>query len=159
MYRRSKFATLVMISASIVLLAGCAIKPVEVSNNPNANRATNVAKEEPQKGWRDSKLQKESDALLPLFGKFPVVNVRVVDEPLQKSGSETERGVAYTNCSTDKIPTIYVKNAFYLRAPRPQLVNILKHELTHAWFCTQGIQTGHDPRFQKKFKEIGGFGN
>jgi hypothetical protein len=143
-----------------VLLAGCGQRSVVNSNSAPANSPVNRTNEEPPKGRKESRLQAESDALVRLFGKMPKVEVFVTDEPIEKkAGSETERGVAYTTCSTEKVPTIFVKNSFYTKAPLQQRSNILKHELTHAWFCTQGIQTGHDSRFRAKFKQVGGFGN
>ncbi len=139
-----------------MLFAACPANP-PANNSIVANKP--ITEQEPQKGRSDPKLQRESDALLSLFENLPRVKVFVTDEPLEKAGSNVERGVAYTDCSMEKVPTIYVKNPFYSKANRKQLVNILKHELTHAWFCTQGIQTGHDARFRKKFTEVGGFGN
>ncbi|HVE55833.1 MAG TPA: SprT-like domain-containing protein [Pyrinomonadaceae bacterium] len=106
-----------------------------------------------------AKLQTETNALLPLFGKMPPVPVFLKDEIINKQGSNTERGVAYAACENKNQPTIFVKKVFFEKANRKQLVNILKHELTHAYFCRQGIQEGHDANFRKKFTEVGGFGN
>jgi hypothetical protein len=111
------------------------------------------------RGQRDAALQAEADRIAPLLGRMPRVGVFVVDEPIEKKGGETERGVAYTTCTPDKRPTVFLKKAFREKANDKQLVNILKHEMTHAWFCSQGVQTGHDARFRAKFREIGGFGN
>lgn len=108
---------------------------------------------------RDGKLQSQTDALLSLFGKMPRVPIYLKDEVINKKGSETERGVAYTACENKNQPTIFVKKIFYQKANQKQLTNILKHELTHAYFCLQGTQTGHDERFRKKFEQVGGFGN
>jgi hypothetical protein len=108
---------------------------------------------------RSAKLQTETNALLPLFGKMSPVPVFLKDEIINKQGSSTERGVAYTACENKNQPTIFVKKIFFEKANRKQLVNILKHELTHAYFCRQGVQEGHDARFRKKFTEVGGFGN
>ena len=108
---------------------------------------------------RSAKLQTETDALLPLFGKMSQVPVFLKDEIISKQGSSTERGVAYTACENKNQPTIFVKKVFFEKTNRKQLVNILKHELTHAYFCRQGVQEGHDALFRKKFTEVGGFGN
>jgi hypothetical protein len=108
---------------------------------------------------RDAKLQAETDALLPLFDKMPPVPVYLKDEPILKSGANTERGLAYTDCYGQARPAIFVKKIFYQKNNRKQLVNALKHELTHAWLCRQGIMSGHDERFRRKFKEVGGIGN
>lgn len=108
---------------------------------------------------RSAKLQTETDALLPLFGKMPPVPVFLKDEIINKQGSNIERGVAYTACENKNQPTIFVKKVFFEKANKKQLVNILKHELTHAYFCRQEVQEGHDARFRKKFTEVGGFGN
>ena len=89
---------------------------------------------------------------------MPSVPVYLTNEPIIKGGSKTEGGVAY-NVGESKNPTIYFKRAFYDKANHKQLVNIIKHELTHAWFCRQGVQAGHDPRFREKFTQVGGFGN
>ena len=108
---------------------------------------------------RNMKLQTETDALLPLFNKMPQVPVFLKKEIINKEGSNTERGVAYTTCENKNQPTIFVKKVFYENANGKQLVNILKHELTHAWQCRQETMWGHDERFRRKFKEVGGFGN
>ena len=124
--------------------------PEQISNKP-----MNVSK---PKGERNAKLQAETDGLLLLFDKMPSVPVYLSNEPIQ-GGTNVEGGVAYNVCEDHKNPTIYVKKAFYAKANRKQLVNILKHELTHAYFCRQGIQAGHDERFRQKFTQVGGFGN
>jgi len=108
---------------------------------------------------RDDNLQRQADALLTLFDKMPPVPVFVSDSPIEKGGTNTERGVAYTNCVDFKTPTITVKKSFYLKTNQKQITNILKHELTHAWQCRQGRMWGHDADFRKKFTEVGGFGN
>lgn len=140
-----------------------------VSNSHTENKATaaNLKNEstknnhalKDEKSLKDEKLQRETDTLLVFFDRMPSVPVFIRDEPVLKSGSETQKGVAYTDCQARKNPTIYVKKDFYERTNRKQLVNILKHELTHAWFCRQGIIAGHDARFRKKFADAGGFGN
>ena len=108
---------------------------------------------------RDEKIQSETDALVHLFDKMPAVPVYLKDEVINREGTNTERGVAYTTCENDNQPTIFVKKVFYQKANRKQLVNILKHELTHAWQCRQRYTWGHDEKFRKKFKQVGGFGN
>lgn len=107
----------------------------------------------------NEKLQTEAGALLPLFNQMPPVPVYLKDEPVLKSGVNTERGVAYTNCDNFESPVIFVKKTFYQKANPKQLTNILKHELTHAFLCRQGQMWGHDELFRRKFKEVGGFGN
>jgi hypothetical protein len=108
---------------------------------------------------KNSKLQAETNALLPFFNNMPQVPVYLKDEIINKEGSNTERGVAYTICDNQNQPIIFVKKVFYRKNNRKQIKNILKHELTHAWQCRQGIMWGHGEDFQKKFKEVGGFGN
>jgi hypothetical protein len=103
-------------------------------------------------------LQNESDALLPLFDSMPPVTVYVAELPVMKSGTSIEKGVAYTNCDKNE-PLIYIKKDFYEKTNRQQLVNILKHELTHAWLCRQNLSSGHGELFRRKFTEVGGFGN
>lgn len=107
----------------------------------------------------NAKLQLQTNSLLKLFGNMPKVPVYIKDEPIIKTGSETQKGVAYTTCENKKDPTIFVKKVFYLKTNDKQLTNSLKHELVHAWFCRQGEIIGHNERFRQKFKEIGGFGN
>lgn len=107
----------------------------------------------------DSVLQSQTDALLALFDAMPPVPVYLKNERVVKTGSRTGRGVAYTACDLDNNPTIFIKQDFFRRANQKQLENILKHELTHAYFCRQGRMWGHDDDFQRKFKEVGGFGN
>ncbi|HEX9961226.1 MAG TPA: SprT-like domain-containing protein [Pyrinomonadaceae bacterium] len=108
----------------------------------------------------DRNLQAETDALLSLFDNMPPVPVYLKDEPILKSGTNTERGAAYTHCYSQELPTIFVKKIFYQKTNRKQLVNLLKHELTHAWLCRQrSMSSGHDASFRQKFTEVGGFGN
>ncbi len=107
----------------------------------------------------DENLQAETDALLSLFDQMPSVRIKIKEEPILSSGTNTERGVAYTNCENHGFPTIFVKKIFYQKANRKQLTNILKHELTHAWLCRQQLMAGHDERFREKFTQVGGFGN
>lgn len=146
----------------LVFLVSCReIKPPEppaanVLPAPTPTAAASVKKEDFE---REPKLQAAADALLPLFDKMPPVPVYLKDEVVNRAGSNTERGVAYTTCENQKQPVIYLKRVFYQKANQKQLVNILKHELTHAWQCRQGFLWGHDARFRKKFKEAGGFGN
>ena len=109
---------------------------------------------------RDEKLQAEADAMLPLFDNMPPVPVYVTNEIIAKTGSNTEKGIAYTHCYDDENPAVYVKKSFYQKTNPKQLTNALKHELTHAWLCRQRLMaTGHDERFRRKFTEVGGFGN
>ena len=107
----------------------------------------------------DDKLQAETDALLPLFENMPPVAVFLKNEPVLKTGSSIETGVAYTDCAAHLRPTIYIKKDFYEKTNRKQLVNILKHELTHAWLCRRQLMAGHDALFRRKFAAVGGFGN
>lgn len=107
----------------------------------------------------NAKLQIQANSLLKLFGNMPQVPVYIKDEPIIKTGSETQKGVAYTTCVDKRNPTIFVKKVFYQKTNEKQLTNIIKHELVHAWFCRHGEIIGHDDRFRKKFKEVGGFGN
>ncbi len=120
-------------------------------NKPNPAQNTKVEK--------DLVLQKQSDSLLNLFDKMPSVPVFVKDEPILRNGTNTERGLAYTTCENQNVPTIFIKKVFYQKKNQKQITNILKHELTHAYFCRQGFQVGHDERWRKKFESIGGFGN
>jgi hypothetical protein len=108
---------------------------------------------------RNENLQADADALLSFFAEMPPVPVFIRDVPVLKSGSSIESGVAYTVCQKPENPTIFVKRIFYEKTNRRQLVNILKHELTHAWLCRQNLMSGHDEIFRRKFKSVGGFGN
>jgi hypothetical protein len=131
-------------------------------NQPAANNLQNPAVKEkaPKEEFeRDTKLQAETDALLPLFDNMASVPVYLKDEPVIKSGTNTEKGTAYTHCYGHDEPAIFVKKIYYRKTNRKQLVNALKHELTHAWLCRQGVMWGHDERFRRKFKQVGGFGN
>lgn len=107
----------------------------------------------------DPKLQAEADALLALFDKMPPVSVYLTGETIRKSGTNTERSVAYTHCESHTNPAIYLKRDFYEKTNKKQITNILKHELTHAWLCRQKLMSGHDENFRRKFAEVGGFGN
>jgi len=108
---------------------------------------------------RDQKLQSETDALLPLFDNMPSVPVYLKDEPVLKAGTNVDTGLAYTHCFGQERPAIFFKKVFYQKNNRKQIVNALKHELTHAWLCRQGVMSGHDARFYKKFRQVGGIGN
>src|SRR4051812_37408591 len=61
---------------------------------------------------RDDILQAETDVLLPLFDSMPPVPVYVKNEPILKSGTNTERGAAYTHCYAGESPSIFVKKVF-----------------------------------------------
>ena len=109
---------------------------------------------------RDERLQTQADGLLHLFDRMPPVPVYLNDEAILKSGSNTEKGIAYTHCSNRESPSIIIKKSFYQKANQKQLINALKHELTHAWLCRQGLMSiGHGAPFRRKFEQIGGFGN
>ena len=133
--------------------------PAAANVSPTPLPTAAVKAETKENFERSAKLQTETDALLPLFGKMTPVPVFLKDEIINKQGSNIERGVAYTACENKNQPTIFVKKVFFEKSNKKQLVNILKHELTHAYFCRQGVQEGHDARFRKKFTEVGGFGN
>jgi len=132
------------------------ILPVQTTRRPFDNDKALISAE---KFETNDKLQDETDALLPLFDQMPPVSVYLKDEPIMKSGSSIESGVAYTDCAGHTRPTIFVKKDFYEKANRQQLVNILKHELTHAWLCRRQLMAGHDALFRQKFAAVGGFGN
>ena len=133
--------------------------PVAEAEKPPANLNDKPEKKMQENFVRNEKLQGETNALLPLFDKMPMVPVYLKDEVINKEGTNTERGVAYTSCENENQPVIFVKKIFYEKANRKMLVNILKHELTHAWQCRKGYTWGHDEIFRKKFKQVGGFGN
>lgn len=142
-----------------LLLFGCG-RAVQIQ--PAANDSSNqvVEKKEPiEKFESDENLQAQADALLPLFDDMPPVPVYVNDEPIIKSGTNTEKSVAYTLCDRHKFPSIFVKKVFYQKTNQKRIANALKHELTHAWLCRKGMPWGHDAEFRKKFKQVGGFGN
>lgn len=158
------FAVLLGFLGGLLLMRNSVPTPpldIQANTNINSNHLSQVKIENPdlRKGETDPKLQFQTNSLLPLFNNMPLVPTFITDEPIIKSGSETQKGVAYTTCVNKDNPTIYLKKVFYQKANQKQLTNILKHELVHAWFCRQGIQTGHDERFRRKFKEVGGFGN
>ena len=128
--------------------------------NKTSNQVSNNKIVSENKFESDKKLQAETDSLLTLFDKrMRTVPVFVRDEPILKTGTESQQRVAYTICENKTNPTIFVKKVFYQCVNKTQLNNILKHELTHAYFCRQGIQAGHDARFRQKFTSVGGFGN
>jgi SprT-like family len=126
-----------------------------VVNQVSANKPAPIRNDEVEK---DARLQTQADSLLNLFDNMPQVPVFLKDVPILKTGSEVERGLAYAICENKK-PTIFIKKVFYQKNNQKQIVNILKHELTHAWFCRQDIKAEHDARFRKKFESVGGFGN
>jgi hypothetical protein len=147
-----------------LLLFGCARieqnQPVAADNSQNQTVNQIVTKPTPREKFeRDKNLQAESDRLLPLFDNMPAVPVYLKDEPILKSGTNTEKGSAYTHCYESEKPAVFVKKIFYQKASRKRLVNALKHELTHAWLCRKRQMSGHDEQFRRKFKQVGGFGN
>lgn len=134
--------------------------PNSTNNSQNTATPTPTVTATPKPNFEtDAKLQNQANLLLKLFGNMPQVPVYIKDEPIIKTGSETQKGVGYTVCELNNNPTIYLKKVFYQKANQKQLTNILKHELVHAYFCRQGVKVGHDERWRKKFKEVGGFGN
>lgn len=148
---------LAAVGASICFFTRMKEAPLqETSNEVNTPAATQTPTPNPE---RDPQLQRQADALLPLFDKMSSVPIFITDAPIKKEGSNTERGVAYTNCVDFNNPSITVKKDFYQKTNRKQLTNILKHELTHAWQCRRGRMWGHDEDFRKKFTDVGGFGN
>jgi hypothetical protein len=175
----SKVSKLLIISAAVLLILAVAFSikyffftstensQSEVAVNANqslTNKTDSFPINKPNAIWsdkieKDSKLQTQADSLLNLFDKMPQVPVFLKDEPILKTGNEIERGLAYTICEPNNKPTIFIKKVFYQKNNQKQIVNILKHELTHAYFCRQGVQVGHDERWRKKFESIGGFGN
>ena len=143
-----------VIFTGIVLAASCSSAPPAPLDAGAGSTASVSALD------HDDKLQAETDALLALFDKMPRVPVYLKDELIQKSGTNTEKGSAYTYCYGQTRPTIFVKKIFYQKTNRKQLVNALKHELTHAWLCRQGLMSvGHNDVFRQKFKQVGGIGN
>jgi hypothetical protein len=158
MVKKAVIATIIF--AVVIGILIYSMMPNRQSDPPQAENNTSKVKIELKENLEtDQKLQDKTDALLNLFDKMPSVPVYLKDEPILKSGTNTEHGVAYTDCKNNRIPTIYIKRVFFANANNKQLTNILKHELTHAWLCRQGLMSGHDERFRKKFKEVGGFGN
>lgn len=151
--------SLLFIAAVWYLFQPSPIEMTEINTNQPTNQAANIPSTPEKKFERVARLQNQADALLSLFDKMPSVPVFIKDEPILKGGTNVENGVAYNICENRNNPNIFVKKVFYEKANRKQLLNILKHELTHAWFCRQGIQAGHDARFREKFKQVGGFGN
>lgn len=144
--------------ALYLLLKPSDAPPAEQVSTPPLPQST--ATPSPARNFeRNAKLQADTDALLPLFDKMPQVPVFLKDEVINKEGTNTQRGVAYTTCEQKNQPTIFVKKVFYEKANRKMLTNILKHELTHAWQCRQNFTWGHDEKFRQKFKSVGGFGN
>jgi hypothetical protein len=134
------------------------------STQTSTNKINNLSINKPNINWndkieKDMVLQKQADSLLNLFDNMPQVPVFIKDEPILKTGTNTERGLGYTTCENKNVPTVYIKKAFYQKNNQIQIINILKHELTHAYFCRQGMQVDHDSRWRKKFESIGGFGN
>jgi hypothetical protein len=145
-----KYTALIWLPVLLILPILSPIRPLTFEKNPSNNFKSFA---------QNDNLQAETDALLPLFDEMPPVPVFLRDEPVLKSGTSIESGVAYTNCENHDNPTIFIKKIFYEKTNRKQLVNILKHELTHAWLCRQNLMSGHDERFQRKFTAVGGFGN
>jgi hypothetical protein len=126
------------------------------NNNLPINKPASVQNAKVEK---DVVLQKQADSLLNLFDNMPSVAVFIKDELILRNGTNTERGLGYTTCENKNNPTVYIKKVFYQKKNQKQITNFLKHELTHAYFCRQGLQVDHDERWRKKFESVGGFGN
>jgi hypothetical protein len=156
MMRRTAFKILISKLQALRLLLLLLILPL---NLPAPGLAVQNLSGERRAIAHDPNLQSFADALLPLFEKMPPVPVFVEDAPVVETGSSIERGVAFTECESSENPAIFVKKAFYEKANRKQLGNIIKHELTHAWLCRQNLMAGHDELFRRKFESVGGFGN
>jgi hypothetical protein len=140
------------------------VEVVVNSNQTLTNKTNNLSTNKPSQIQNDKvekvvKLQTQADSLLNLFGNMPSVPVFIKDEPILKTGTNTERGLGYTTCENKNVPVVYIKKVFYQKNNQKQIINILKHELTHAYFCRQGLQVDHDERWRKKFESVGGFGN
>lgn len=155
MVKKSAIQPIVFTFAAFMVLFLCLI-PTKLTPIPPINE---LEVDFGEKFEFNDKLQADADALLLFFDNMPSVSVLIKDEPILKSGANTERGVAYTNCDRHKYPTIFIKKIFYEKTNRIQLINILKHELTHSWLCRQQLMSGHDERFRQKFRQSGGFGN
>ena len=147
-FKTMKLKTAALLFPALLLLPFPLSNPLPTIEKPAAGQAE-----------YNEFLQTESDALLPLFDSMPPVAVYLTAQPILKSGSSVETGVAYTRCDSSEQPVIYIKKDFYEKTNRKQLVNILKHELTHAWLCRQNLMSGHDELFRRKFTAVGGFGN
>jgi hypothetical protein len=135
---------------------------VEIVSNTNVSNKVSINKPNPilnDKVTKVAELQKKADTFLNLFDNMPTVPFYLKDEPILKTGTNTERGLAYTICEPNNNPTIFIKKVFYQKANSKQINNVVKHELVHAWFCRKGVQVGHDAQFRRKFESIGGFGN
>lgn len=151
-------------SAGISLLSfGCSPKQIEklpAIPVKTSTRQTAAADSRFEGVDRSDNLQAETDALLPLFDQMPSVPVYLKDEPILKSGTNTETANAYTHCDGGEFPFIFVKKIYYRQARRKRLVNTLRHELTHAWLCRQRLMSaGHGALFRRKFEQSGGWGN
>jgi hypothetical protein len=149
------------------LSAGCFVKTkepqVQAENSkpvasPQATQSEKSFLLAKKKLAKNETLQDRVDSLLYFFDKMSSVLAFIIEEPVIAKGDETQRGVAYTICENNE-PTILVKKTFYEKKNQKQLTIVLKHELTHAWFCRQGIRAGHDQRFRDKMKNIGEAGN
>jgi hypothetical protein len=132
------------------------VSNANISNQVAANTTNPILND---KVTKVTQLQAKADTLLNLFDNMPPVPFYLKDEPILKTGTNTERGLAYTICEAANKPTIFIKKVFYQKANQKQIDNVVKHELVHAWFCRKGTQVGHDEQFRKKFESIGGFGN
>ncbi len=164
----NKKSVVISVIVICLLIGGAVLLHNSLSQAPNPQPPANTILPTPTKTVtaplknfeQNKKLQSESDALLPLFDKMPVVPVYLSDELIEKEGSSVEKGVAYTTCESIQSPEIIMKKSFFQKANQKQLINILKHELTHAWLCRQNeMSVGHGELFQKKFRQVGGFGN
>ena len=89
------------------MLSSCTASPSPIANievvTENNATPTPTPTATPKIDYEtDAKLQIQANSLLKLFGNMSQVSVYIKDEPIIKSGSDTQKGVAYAICVTNK---------------------------------------------------------
>ncbi|CAN5361506.1 hypothetical protein BH10ACI1_BH10ACI1_02750 [soil metagenome] len=97
-------------------------------------------------GKIQNNLQEMTDGFLYLFDDMPKVKVLLINEKIDNSRVAAYGGGGF----------IYVKHEHYRTAKYHQLVNTIKHELTHNWIYWKGIKMDdpHGEEFQSKLEQV-----
>jgi heme/copper-type cytochrome/quinol oxidase subunit 4 len=97
-------------------------------------------------------LQSLANSMRPLFDGMPPVKVKVEFDPFfVKSGA-----IAFWR---EGAGTMYVRPDYFKKVTFDEMVDVLKHELTHAWVEWKGLSTneneGHNEAFIRKAITLG----
>src|SRR5436190_24242028 len=97
--------------------------------------------------FEDTDIQRIADSQLHLFSGLPRLITYLSDVPLND-------GKYWARChvgSKDgkKWSVIEMKSDYYNKVPRVDIVQVIQHELIHAWLFWRGIPCGHNEAFNE----------